>query len=190
VILEYIIPLALASLTVIVGVLLIWWRRRPPDLVTALKSIAVKFRHDVVLPDGMGGHIHIEYLLLTAGGLLVVDVKRFQGTIFASDRMDEWTVINKEGRYAFPNPQGTLYDRVAAVKRFVRDVSVEGYVLFPADADFSKGRPSDVILPGELAERYEKPERSEIERLVEAFAVHWERVSEAAVPAAAADSSQ
>ena len=180
--LEYLIPAVLAVLAVLLGVGVIWWRRRKPTLDSVLKGVAVKFMHDVVLPDGMGGQIHVEYLLLTAGGMLVVDVKRFEGTIFASDRMDDWTVISQEGRFAFPNPQVTLYDRVAAVKRFVRDVPVVGYVLFPSAADFSKGRPNDVILPGELAERFKKPERNEIERLMEAFSVHWERVRDAAEP--------
>jgi hypothetical protein len=162
----------------------VWlWRRRKPNLMAALKAVAIDSIHDIVLPDGMGGQIHVEYLLLTARGLLVIDVKRFEGIIFASDRMDDWTVISKEGRYTFPNPQGTLYDRVAAVKRLVRDVPVVGFVLFPAGADFSKGRPRDVLLPGELTDGYKKPDRSEIERLTEAFAMHWERVRDAAEPA-------
>jgi hypothetical protein len=162
----------------------VWlWQRRKPDLRTAVKSVAIDSIHDIVLPDGMGGLIHVEYLLLTARGLLVIDVKRFEGIIFASDRMDDWTVISKQGRYTFPNPQGTLYDRVAAVKRLVRDVPVMGFVLFAAGADFSKGRPRDVLLPAELTDGYKKPDRSEIERLTEAFAMHWERVRDAAEPA-------
>jgi hypothetical protein len=151
--------------------------------MTAVKSVAIDSIHDIVLPDGMGGLIHVEYLLLTARGLLVIDVKRFEGIIFASDRMDDWTVISKQGRYTCPNPQGTLYDRVAAVKRLVRDVPVMGFVLFAAGADFSKGRPRDVLLPAELTDGYKKPDRSEIERLTEAFAMHWERVRDAAEPA-------
>lgn len=180
---DYLIYIA-AAVVVVISAAGVWlWRRRKPDLEAALKSVAIDTMHDIVVPDGMGGHIHVEYLLLTARGLLVIDVKRFEGIIFASDRMDDWTVISKEGRYAFPNPQGTLYDRVAAVKRLVRDVPVAGFVLFAAGADFSKGRPRHVLLPGELTDGYKKPDRSEIERLTEAFAVHWERVRDAAAPA-------
>ena len=32
-----------------------------------------------------------------------------------------WTVIGREGRFTFPNPQSTLYDRVAALRQLVRD---------------------------------------------------------------------
>lgn len=170
------------------GVALWFWRRRTRGPRAALKSVTLDSMHDIVLPDGMGGHIQIEYLLLTARGLLVLDVKHFEGMIFASDRMDDWTVISKEGRYTFSNPQGTLYDRVAAVKRLVRDVPVEGFVLFAAGADFSKGRPRDVLLPSELMEQYKKPERAEIKRLTDAFSMHWESVRDEAVPASAARS--
>jgi hypothetical protein len=56
-------------------------------------------------------------------------------------------------------------------------------VLFAADADFSKGRPRDVVLPAELVERYRKPEREQLERLLDAFAPHWDRVKAATEPA-------
>lgn len=145
--------------------------------------MAVDRLEDVWLPDGMGGHIHVEHLLLTARGILVINVKRYEGTVFASDRMNEWTVMGKQGRFAFPNPQGALYDRVAAVRQLIRDVQVTGIILFPSTADFSKGRPKDVILTAELVEQYRKPERSDVERLTDAYAPHWERIREASQPA-------
>jgi hypothetical protein len=159
------------------------WRRRRADVLEALHEVAVEQLENVLVPDGMGGRIQVEQLILTAQGILVVDVKRYEGVIFGSDRMNEWTVISRRRRFTFPNPQNTLYDRVAAVKQLVRDVPVVGYVLFPDTADFSKGRPRDVILPRELADRHKKPDRSATERLGLAFAQHWERVREAAEPA-------
>jgi Nuclease-related domain len=167
----------------VAGLAGLWWRRRQSDLKRALRGVTVEGLQDVLVPNGMGGHIHIEHLILTARGVLVVDVKRFEGVIFASDRMNEWTVIGEQGRFTFPNPQPTLYDRIAAVRQLVRDVEVAGFVLFPGAADFSKGRPKDVMLPAELVERYKKPERSDLERLTLAYAPHWERIREAAVPA-------
>jgi hypothetical protein len=97
--------------------------------------------------------------------------------------MAEWTVIGKQGRFTFPNPLGTLYDRVAALKQLVRDVPVTGLVLFGERADFSKGRPRDVLSPAELLERYARPEQADLERLLVAFAPHWERVKGATEPA-------
>jgi hypothetical protein len=97
--------------------------------------------------------------------------------------MDEWTVMGKSGRLAFPNPQGPLYDRVAAVRQLIRDVDVTGIVLFPPAADFSKGRPKDVVLAPELVEHYKKPDRGDVDRLGRAYAPHWDRIKEAARPA-------
>jgi hypothetical protein len=130
----------------------------------------------------MGGQIQLEHLLLTANGLVIIDVKEFEGTIFAGDRMQEWTVIGQQGRFTFPNPLGTLYDRIAAVRQLVRDVPVTGHVLFAHSAAFSKGRPKDVLLPTELVELYPKPERADLEQLLESLAPHWQRVKGATEP--------
>ena len=159
-----------------------WLLRRRPRLSQALQEVSIDRLQNVLVPDGMGGQIQLEHLLLTANGLVVIDVKAFEGTIFAGDRMAEWTVIGKQGRFTFPNPLGTLYDRVAALRQLVRDVPVVGYVLFASGADFTKGRPKDVLLPSELVELHRKPEPADLERLLPAFEPHWERVKAALEP--------
>ncbi|HZF29514.1 MAG TPA: nuclease-related domain-containing protein [Gammaproteobacteria bacterium] len=182
---EYWILLAAALVVVAAGAFVavrVWRRRRGPLVDRALRDVAIDRLRDVLLPDGMGGQIQVEHLLLTGNGLVVIDVKAFEGTIFASDRMAEWTVIGRGGRFTFPNPLGTLYDRVAALRQLVRDVPVVGLILFAAGADFSKGRPKDVLLPAELMDRYRKPEQADLERLLVAFAPHWDRVKAAIEP--------
>ena len=169
----------------LVLLLVAWWlwrRRRGPEIAAALEAVAIERLQNVLLPNGMGGHIQIEHLLLTGQGLVIIDAKSFGGTIFASERMAEWTVIGKAGRFTFPNPLGTLYDRVAALRQLVRDVPVAGYVLFGGSADFSKGRPRDVISTTELLDRHSRPERADLERLIVAFAPHWDRVKAAIEP--------
>jgi hypothetical protein len=175
------VPALLAALVAFL-IVRVWLRRRRPRLGQALQDVSIDRLQNVLVPDGMGGQIQVEHLLLTANGLVVIDVKEFEGTIFAGERMAEWTVIGQRGRFTFPNPLGTLYDRVAALKQIVRDVPVVGFVLFGAGADFTKGRPKDVVLPGELIERYRKPEQADLERLLVAFAPHWERVKAAIEP--------
>ena len=181
---QYVIIAGIAALVAIIG-LLIWLflrRRRGPELKQALEAVAIERLQNVLLPDGMGGHIQVEHLLLTGQGFVVIDAKSFAGTIFASERMAEWTVIGKQGRFTFPNPLGTLYDRVAALRQLVRDVPVAGHVLFAGGADFTKGRPRDVLSAAELVERYRRPEREDLERLLVAFAPHWDRVKAAIEP--------
>jgi hypothetical protein len=184
---EYWILLGAGAAVIVAAFLLVRYliSRRGPRLGQALQEVAIDRLQNVLLPNGNGGQIQLEHVLLTAHGLLVVDVKAFEGTIFASDRMAEWTVIGANGRFTFPNPLSTLYDRVAALRQLVRDVPVAGFVLFAPGADFTKGRPKDVVLPQELVERYRKPEPADLERLLVAFAPHWERVKSAIEPVTA-----
>jgi hypothetical protein len=181
-------PLVVAGASLLVlalvwGVLYYRRRQRGPTLREAINAVSVDRLENIVVPDGMGGEIFIECLLLTGRGLVVLDIREYAGAVFGSDRMDEWTVIGANRRFAFPNPQSALYDRMAALRQFVRDVPVTGHVLFAAGADFSKGRPREVVFPEELERRYGRPDRAEVQRLRDAFAQHWDRVREAAKPA-------
>ena len=178
---NYWIAIAAAAgllLLLALGGWLLWRRRRKRPLTSVLDAVSVESVRDVLIPDGMGGRIQIDYLLLTARGLVVLDIKDIRGTVFASDRMDEWTAINDRRRFGFQNPQSALYDRLAAIRLVIRDVPLSGHILFPEQADFSKGKPKDIILPDELLARYQKPEEAELERLMEAFYPHWERLCE------------
>ena len=167
---------------VLLSLIVYLWRRRAGRAVDPLRAIGVKAMQDILLPDRMGGQIHLQHVLLTAKGFVVIDLKTVNGTVFGGDRMEEWTVIGNAQRFTFPNPQPALYDRVAALKMIVREMPVSGHILFFDGAKFSKGRPTDVIFPDELLERYRKPESAELERLMEAFQPHWEKVQEASEP--------
>ncbi len=181
---EYGTALAIGAGVLLIALVgwLVWRRRGGPEIKQALEAVAIERLQNVLLPDGMGGHIQVEYLLLTSQGLVVIDAKSFAGTIFASERMAEWTVIGKQGRFTFPNPLGTLYDRVAALRQLVRDIPVSGHVLFAGGADFTKGRPRDVLSAAERVERYARPDKADLQRLLEAFGPHWDRVKAAIEP--------
>jgi hypothetical protein len=176
--------ITLGLLLLVVAGFWLWWRRRRRSTVeTTLAAIALERLRDVFIPDGMGGEIHIEHLLLTVRGILVVNVKPYVGVVFASDRMDQWTAIGPKGRSVFPNPLSALYDRVAAVRQLVRDIEVAGFVVFPTLADFSKGRPDDVRLPEDLLADYARNDDDDPDRVTGAFAPHWEKIVAAAKPA-------
>ncbi len=175
-----------ALLLVALVTLLLVRRRRAKSTMRVLGTISYDLLHEIVVPKADEGEIQIEYALLTAAGILVVETKDVEGVVFASDRMDDWTVIAGNRRYTFANPQPTLYDRVAAVAQIVRDVPVTGVVLFPAAADFSKGRPRHVTtLDGLLAE-YPRLARNADRSEIAAFLPHWERLRDEAVSASAA----
>ncbi|MDP9066652.1 MAG: NERD domain-containing protein [Pseudomonadota bacterium] len=120
-------------------------RSRRKQLLARLERIAYATVHQVLVPDGMGGFIHIDHLLLTPRGVLVLDTRRIAGLIFGGDQMSDWTVMGRR-RFTFDNPQPALYDRVAAVKALVGAVPVEGRLLFSNLGKFTKGRPKNVLM--------------------------------------------
>lgn len=137
--------LAVAALLAVIGARAWRQRRRERIVDDSLAAVATDRLRDVVVPDGTGGEIELAHVLLTVSGVLVVDVKRIEGRIFGSDRMDDWTAMAEQRRLSFPNPQGPLLDRVAAVRRLLHDVPVDGRVVFVGDARFGDHPPSHVL---------------------------------------------
>lgn len=133
------------------------WRRhhRPRrELDRILRRHAHDVLYDLVIPDGLDGHIHLDYLLLTDRGLLVVDTLNVQGVVFGAPRMDEWAVMQGHSRHAFRNPLYPLQDRVAAVKHLVGGkTEVDGVVAFCRGAEFPRGVPEGTRTHDSLAAR-------------------------------------
>lgn len=130
------------------------WRRHRARraLLDRIESVAAEYLQDVLLPDGSGGWFHVDFLLLTATGLIVIDLRDVHGLIFGSEQMTEWTVMQKNRRFTFPNPLGPLYDRMAVVRALVGDgVPVEGRVVFTDRGTFPKGHPRAVTRLASLA---------------------------------------
>ena len=110
-----------------------------------ISGVSVDLVRNVLVPDGGGSTLHLDYLLLTPQGLIILDLRDITGNVFGSDAMTEWTVMDDARRFTFANPQNGLYDRIAAVKAIVGDagaqVPVEGRVVFTRRAMFPKGLP-------------------------------------------------
>lgn len=132
------------------------WRRRTAmrrKLRSTINAISHGVLRDIFLPDGMDGHIHLDYLLLTDTGLLVLDVKDVQGAIFGAAKMDQWAVMQGARRFSFRNPLGPLTERVGAVKALARNVEVEGLVVFMPTGEFPKGLPEHSCMLQDLESR-------------------------------------
>ena len=135
-------------------------RARRKALLARLERVAFEAAHQVVVPDGMGGFIHIDHLLLTPRGVLILDTRRVAGLIFGGDQMSDWTVMGRGRRYTFDNPQPALYDRIAAVKAIVGDVPVEGRLLFSNVGKFTKGIPKWVLMLDSIEVEFPVVDRS------------------------------
>ena len=117
----------LAAVVLLLATWLVYRRYAARDrLRQVLNEIGYDRIDGLIVPDSDDGEIQIDYLLLTSQGLLILHIKDAQGSVFGSDKMQDWTVISENHRYTFSNPQPALYDRVAAVRQIVRQVPVEG----------------------------------------------------------------
>ncbi len=178
----------LASSLAVAFLLLVWlvYRRRMRG--DRVKRVLDEISHDridgLLIPNGDEGEIQIDHLLLTSKGLLIVDIKDAVGTVFGSDKMQDWTVISEDRRFTFSNPQPALYDRIAAVRQIVRQVPVEGRILFLDGAEFTKGVPSLVCTLDELQEQFGDKDKAAAQRKIEAFKPHWELLQKNALGSA------
>ncbi len=177
-----------AAGAVVVALLLTWviiiWRKRQAlqKMERTIDSIAYEVLRNVLIPNGMDGHIFLQYLLLTERGLLVLDLVERPGAIFGGDQMVQWTSIGKKGRYTFRNPQHVLYDRLAAVKLLAANTPVDGRVVFTTRSEFPKGKSTYVLRVDELTDHFSVVDRNR-GNVVAAFANVWSHVKQNAQPA-------
>ena len=177
----YLLPLVLVVL------LLLWWLvyrrsgRGKRSLANVLSTIAYERIEGLIIPNTYDGEIQLDHVVLTAKGLLIIDVKDVEGAVFGSDKMQDWTVISHEHRFTFSNPQPALYDRIAAVRQIVRQVPVTGRIVFLDGAQFTKGTPGLTCGLDELIYEFGEAEKSSAIVKVEAFRPHWEQLKKRSV---------
>jgi hypothetical protein len=188
--LERLPPVAWLALVgaIVLGMLLGWlWRwyrqgRARRSIVHAITSVGIDYVSDVLVPDGMGGVFHVDFLLLTARGIVVIDLRDVQGNIFAGDQMNEWTVMDGPRRLTFVNPQSALYDRIAAVKALAEDAPVEGRIVFTRRATFPKGLPKWTLTIDSMRTEFPAVERAALAGSGNRFDTVWQGLKRSVTP--------
>ncbi len=185
---RYIVPVISAVAGIGIGFALAWawrWYRARAArlaLIARITSISLDHARDVLIEDGNGGLMHVDYALLTPRGVLVLDVRDVAGNVFGSDQMSEWTVMDGPQRFTFINPQGALYDRVAAVKAIATQVPVEGRIVFTRRAVFPKGMPRFTSGIDSFLSEFPLGDRATAARAADPFMAAWERLKSRLVP--------
>jgi hypothetical protein len=161
-----------------------WDRRRRQRIARMLAVTSCGFDHvrDVLVPDGQGGSLHVDFLLLTVRGVVVIDLRDVVGNIFGGDQMNAWTVMNRSQRYTFVNPQTGLYDRIAAVRALVQELPVEGRVVFTARGRFPKGLPRHTLSLESMSAEFPVSDREAIGELLARWTPAWEALKGAVAP--------
>lgn len=117
-----------------------------------LRNISDRLVRDVILPDGIGGFVPVDALVLRGRQLFVLDIRDVEGAIFGAEKMDIWTAMGRRRRYQFDNPIRPMHDRVTAVKLLAPGCETVPRILFTSRGHFPKGRPDGVQLLEEFAQ--------------------------------------
>ncbi len=182
------IPWALLALAAALVVALVWFirwfrrRRARKALRLAVTAVAADHLIDALVPDGMGAGFHVDFLLLSVHGILIIDVREVRGNIFGGDQMAEWTVMDGAQRFTFVNPQSGLYDRIAAVRAIAGEVPVEGRVVFTRQGKFPKGLPKWTLMLDTLAAEFPPLDNDVRDAALAQYREGWERVRAAVRP--------
>lgn len=179
---QWVLFSAAILLGVVIGIVVTlgwrWYVRRRERLrrKRRIEAVSVDHLRDVAVPDGSGGTLHIDYVLLTVRGVLLLDVREVVGNVFGSDPMVEWTVMHAGRRHTFANPQGPLYDRIAALKALVEDLPIEARVLFGTGSSFPKGLPRMTIREESLESEFPLGDRGQAEQIVATWMQDWQKL--------------
>ncbi len=153
---EHAVAISVASVVLLLLLLIVVFSKPLRNFVDrfrvgrAIKRLGTASMSNVVLSDGMDGHVFIEHLVLTPTQVLVVTVRRYPGAIFAAKNMDMWAQVTDGGSYKFPNPLHEIQTATAAVKSHLPDAAVNGIILFGRDSTFPKGKPDGVMHISEI----------------------------------------
>jgi hypothetical protein len=138
-----------------------YWREGR-QITRAAKRLGARILRDVELPDGLGGRIGIDFLVLATDAILVIGVKPYDGLIYGSERIDEWTQSVHRRSYKFPNPDTYLQQQIGAVRMIVPKIPVRGLHLFTDSAMFPKDKPSNVLQVKDLPPGTRRPRLNDI----------------------------
>jgi len=109
-------------------------RRRSPDVL-----------HDFILPGAYGGLTKIDHAILTAGGILCIQTKHYNGIVFGSEDEAQWTNVDGTIRRRFLNPLIQNEGRTRALQNVVPNVPVANLIVFTGNVEFPTPPPKNVI---------------------------------------------
>jgi hypothetical protein len=161
-----------------------WDQRRRMRQIRAFAVSSCGFDHlrDVLVPDGQGSALHVDFLLLTARGVIVIDLRDISGNIFGGDQMRAWTVMHRAQRFTFDNPQPGLYDRIAAVRALAQGLPVDGRIVFTGRGHFPKGLPRHTLMLDSLPSEFPVSDRETMRSLLERWMPAWSSIRKSVAP--------
>lgn len=143
-----------------------------------LKNSGKASMHNIIIPDAIDGNIFIEHLILMPKEIIILGVKKYQGLIFAADKIDLWTQVIGNKSYKFENPLHHIEANVVALKNIIEKSEIGKKVLFIQGSDFPKGKPDNIVSIDDI----KKWNRKELnENIPAALQLDWEKLVALAV---------
>jgi hypothetical protein len=175
------------GIAAIAGAAFMLWRWQHGRRMRAARALAVtscgyEYLRDVLVPDGQDSSLHVDFLLFTSRGVVVIDLRDIAGNIFGGDQMTKWTVMHRAQRYTFVNPQTGLYDRIAAVRALAQDLPVEGRIVFTGRGRFPKGLPRHTLMLDSLPSEFPASDREAMSVLLERWMPAWADIKKTVAP--------
>jgi len=116
----------------------------------ALAARSPDVLHDFILPGLDGGLTKIDPAFLTAGGILCIQTKHYNGIVFGGEDEPQWTNVDSTLRRRFLNPLIQNEGRTRVLQKVVPDVPVANVVVFTGTVEFPTPPPKNVIRVAQL----------------------------------------
>lgn len=106
----------------------------------------------IIIPDGIGGLLEIEHLILLDQGLLLIETYPMSGNMFGAETIDKWTQIVDGRSYKFANPLRHIRTSRQALMVLAPNTPIFCRVVFNADSVFPKGKPDEISVLSSLSD--------------------------------------
>lgn len=145
---ESIVLMALLLLLIVWLLLRIKRRRQSTEqrIRKILKPHQLAEARQLIIPDGIGGLLEIEHLVLLRQGLLILHRFPLSGHLYGAEKIDQWTQLVDGRSYKFANPLLHLLHVKQSLSLLAPKVPVFTHVVFSGQCNFPKGKPDNVSL--------------------------------------------
>ena len=108
------------------------WRIR-----SALAKRSPDILQDFILPGAYGGLAKIDHAILAAGGILCIQTKHCNGTVFGYEDEAQWTNVDGANQERFLSPIIQNEGRTRALQKVVPSVPVTNLVIFTGSVELT-----------------------------------------------------
>jgi len=171
------ILLIVAIFTIITLILLFINNRKKSasrQMIAILKPYVLDEIKDIIVPDGIGGLLEIEHLILMKQGLLLVETYPMSGNMFGAETINQWTQLIDGRSYKFANPLRHIRTSRQALMILAPNIPIYCRVVFNADSIFPKGKPEEVSVLSSLSDDLSNIQSSAIK--MDQSSEVWQRI--------------